>query len=123
MRPLPSLEGVDAFELMVDERHADERVGIEGRVGVHEGFEVGHEVGDLGAALGRGVDDLAGVTCESGAGDLAEAGVVFLEDRLNFQNLVAGEEACLLDALETSPEGFAVAEDFLGGGALMKLEP
>ena len=53
------VEGVDAFKLVVDQRHFDQRVGIEQVRLIHEPLQRAHQRHDLRRVLRRGVDGLA----------------------------------------------------------------
>ena len=46
---------MEAFELMMDDRHLDQRVTIERPIVIDESFQVAHQRHDLAVVLGRRV--------------------------------------------------------------------
>ena len=99
---------MDGLEAMVDDGHFDERIEIAEAVVVDEALQIIHERHDLRMALRRREDRFSRpVVLERRAGQLAKAGLVGFECRLNLQDIVVGDEAGLADALETFAESRA----------------
>ena len=95
------VERVEGLEAVVNDGHLDERIEVGSAVVVDEPLQVVHERHDLGVALRRREHRLAGlVVLERRAGQLAEAGFISFERRLNLQDIVVGDEAGLADAFE-----------------------
>ena len=59
--PVSVWKGVDAFELVVDERHLDQRIKVAETVIVDKPFQRGHVGDDLARILRRHKDDLFGL--------------------------------------------------------------
>jgi len=107
-------EGMDGFELVVGDGHADQRVEV--AFGAEEEvFEVAQFVLDDVDAEGRGVGD--GLGDRVADHDLlvaAEADGLVAEDAAEVFHEVEPERLGL-DGLESAAQGGAVTEDFLGG--------
>ena len=114
--PIAIVERMDALELVMDERHLDQGIGIEQRIVIDEALKIVHEGGDLVGILGRSVNGAAGGVLERGAGHLAETSLIFLKLGLDLEQVVQGKQACLLHGFEAAPQCLPIAEDFLRGG-------
>lgn len=107
---------MDALDLVVDERHLDRWVGIEGSVIVDEALQIAHQPHDGSRVLRRRVDGIAGVVPQRGAGQPAEARGVLLQLGLNLDHVVGGEQAGAFDVQVAEPQRLNVVPHFLGAG-------
>ncbi|MNJ49385.1 hypothetical protein D3C77_446110 [compost metagenome] len=107
------IEGVNALELVVDDGHLDQGIGITELVVIDIAHQIVHQGCYLVCMLGRGVDHLAGAgILEIGAGQTAQAGAVLFQTLLHRQNV--GQP----DQLLTAHNGKALLE---GGGIILHL--
>lgn len=105
---------MDAFELVMDERHLDQRIGREQRVVVDEAFQVAHQGQNLVRVLRRGVDGASAIAFECRARQLAKAGTVALQFLLDLQDVVVGQQPGSTHGGKTNAQGLAVVSNFLG---------
>ncbi len=104
------VERVDALELVVDQRHFDERVGGEQFVVIDEAFEVAHERDDVVRVLRRGVDRLSGAVLQGCSRQFADTGVVLFQLGLDLDDVVGGEQTALVHLVEADAQGLAVTQ-------------
>ena len=107
---------MDAFELVMDQRHLDQRVSVENRPVVDEAFQVTHQGHDDLGLLRWRVDGVSHAILECCARQLSQAGGVALEHGLNFQNVVDREQIAFLHQVKADPQCLPVAQHLLGGG-------
>jgi hypothetical protein len=109
------VEGVDALELVADQRHLDQGVDREELGRVDKTLQTAHQLDDLGRVLRGRVNGLPAAVLQRGAGQLAQAGVVALELALNLDDVIGGEQATVAHFFIAHTQGLAVAQHLLGG--------
>jgi hypothetical protein len=115
---------MDALELMMDERHLDERIERRALVIVDEALQRGHCRFDLTRVLRWDVDDFAGdVVLERGSRRDAKPVVPALEKAEYLDQRAAGDEAVgRKQPVVAELQGVAVKDDLLSGGEIRPLK-
>ncbi|MNQ98972.1 hypothetical protein D3C85_1146920 [compost metagenome] len=108
------VERMNAFELVVDQRHLHQWVGVEQLVVIDELLQVTHKPDDIFRMLRRRVDHSPHAVLQGGPGQTAQASGVALELRLNRDDLVGGQQTRLAHRAVADIQGLAVTQDFLG---------
>ncbi len=92
----------------MDQRHFDERVGVEFIAAIDEALKVAHQRDDGLGILWGGVHCPAGAIFQRGARQLAESRVVLLQLSLNLNDVVTDEQTALLHQIEPDPQYLTV---------------
>src|SRR5688572_26487112 len=108
---------MNAFELMMDERHLDQRIGVEAFILIDKAFELGHERPDDFWILRRRVDDTAVARLERSARELAKSCCVLLECRLDLEDVIVRQQPGSADSFESDAERPPVVSNFFASGA------
>ena len=117
MRPAGAVvEGMNAFDLVVQGRHRDERIDVwPDFVGVDDLGEIAHQPHDVIGILRRSVHDLASRRIfECGSGLLPKSGIVAFKHLLDRADVVRREYLPLLQQVIAFEQGVRVISDFLG---------
>src|SRR5688572_13671156 len=107
---------MNALKLVMDERHLDQWVCIEGVVLVDELLEVSHQRNDGRGVLRRRVDGAAIAGFQRGAGQPSKACAVALELRLDFQNVIVSQKAGFPHVRKTDAQGQTVVRYLFRSG-------
>ncbi|MOA24594.1 hypothetical protein D3C78_1452790 [compost metagenome] len=112
------VKGVNAFELMMDDRHPGQGVQIAHGIIIDETFEVPHQRNDLIRVLGRCIDHLPGPLALQGRSwQLAESRVVLFYAGLDRQDIARSQQSCSLDLREAILQCRCIVVHFLGSHA------
>lgn len=114
--PVFIVKGMDALELMMNQCHLDQRIGVEQGLIVDEAFQIGHQLWH-GLGRGRGVYRPSRVALENGAGHFPKASPVLLQRGVDIEDVVGGQQLTLSDGVKADAQGTVVACHFLGGRA------
>jgi len=113
--------GRPLVDLVMDEAHLDQRISVKCRFSIEEALQIAHQPQDLIWILGRRVHELSSPVLESRTGQFPESGTVLLENFLDPEDVVEGQQSRFPHQAIAHPKGLAVAQHFLGGGAARDL--
>jgi len=114
------IERVDALELVVNQRHLDEWIGIEYSIVIDEPLQIPHESDDDIRFLGGVYTVLPAPSLRAVPGSLRKPAVFPFQFRLYLQHMVRRQEATIPHQIESDAKRLPVAQD-LFRAALLKL--